>query len=493
MRRGGRAPGRHSYSEREGRARESRVSRDAGSPSAWTRGRRWRGLVAVLVGAVLLGGCASSGLKPAAGNRRTITLTWLIKTGYLGAKPTWYKEAIAGFEQLHPNVRIHFLSAPQSGYNAKLLTMVASGDPPDVFGNFAAGFGTFLAKGVLGNIQPYIKAHKVNVHQWDGSAIAALQRGGRLYGLPIANSPVVLIYNRTLFDRAHVSLPPTAWNDPAWTIAAMAQNAKKLTAHATNPARAVWGINFGIGQFGTQAAWLWGCDPFAGHGGPTHATAYRTGIVRQSYFTSACYTQALSWATGLSTRAHVAPVPEDMSVLSTLGDPFLSGRIAMETFYTATLGSFATVKPPFRWGIAAIPRGPGGNRTTVFTDAWLMSAKSRHPRTAFEFMLYLTTGAPERRVSASSGFFPALKSLEPSAAAVYAKLPGATQSARTILAVISAAKKDSFQAPGHTLNNAIALMTSYSNLTDQMLAGQQSVKAALAGVEKSFGAHGSGG
>ncbi|MCL4545166.1 MAG: extracellular solute-binding protein [Chloroflexi bacterium] len=177
----------------------------------------------------------------------------------------WETQVKDAFEQAHPDIRVNILSVPWAGYNAKLLALTAAHTPPDVYATFAVGFGTFLSKGTLANLTPYVQANHVDLHQWDTSAIQALSRGGKLFGILLDNMPSLVFYNETLFKQAHLP-PPTNWNDKSWTIQQMLADAKAISKNTNNPAKADWDLNFGPGQFGTDVAWLWHCDPFSDRG-----------------------------------------------------------------------------------------------------------------------------------------------------------------------------------------------------------------------------------
>lgn len=447
--------------------------------------RTWLSLVALGL-TVCLSACGQAVAAP--GGRSVVDLTWLTRSD-MGPKVLhWEQRVVHDYEHLHPDVHVTVISVPWSAYNAKLLSLTAAGTPPDVYATFAAGFGTFLSKGILANLTPYARAHDIAVNQWNASAITALTRNGKLYGLPMDNMPSVLFYNATLFHQAHLTLPPTSWKNRSWTVSTMVADAKAISRHTNQPTKAVWGLNMPAGQFGTDISWLWGCDPFAASGGPSSVEAYRTGVVTRTYFTSPCYTAAMRFEKNLSVQQHVSPLPADMAALTTLGNPFISGRIGMQSGIYIVQPMLA-VPPHFRWGIAPFPYGPGGKNTTkLWTDAWVMSRHAPHPRAAFQFMLYLTTGAQAKSFALTTGFFPAVTSLQASTLRFDASLPHMALTDAQLRQVVlgGLAGGQAFEAPGHTLANFVQLSTAWTNTTDELFLGKQSTTAAMGALAKAF-------
>ncbi len=429
------------------------------------------------------------GHRGTAAGKPVVTLTWLTRSDMGPKVVEWEKQVAGQYQHLHPDVHISIISVPWSAYNAKLLSLTAAGTPPAVYATFAAGFGTFLAKGTLANLTPYLRSSDVPMKQWNASAMTSLTRGGKVYGLPMDNMPSVLFYNATLFAKAHLPLPPTSWADRSWTLSTLVQDAKAISRHTTHPTQAVWGLNLSPGQFGTDLSWLWGCDPFAPSGGPSAATAYRTGMVSATYFTSACYTAAMRFAKNLSVTDHVSPSPTDMTALTTLGnDPFMTGRVGVQSGIYIVQPMLA-VHPTFRWAIAPFAYGPGGKDTTkLWTDAWVMSRHTAHPKAAFQFLLYLTTGSRAKSFALTTGFFPALSTLQDSTLRFESKLTGMTLTYKQLKSVVlgGLAPGQAFEAPGHTLADFVQLNTAWSNTLDPFFLGKQSTASAMRAVSKAF-------
>jgi len=125
-----------------------------------------------------------------------------------------FNDAIASFEAAYPGVKIQLEDVPQ-GYGDKLLAEFASGTAPDVFQVGDGDVANFSAKGVLEPLDDYISGAK-GKDPLDTSvfypAIADIGKvGGTTYLLTKDYSPLVIFYNKDLFDKAGVSYPAEGW------------------------------------------------------------------------------------------------------------------------------------------------------------------------------------------------------------------------------------------------------------------------------------------
>lgn len=62
---------------------------------------------------------------------------------------------IKAFEESHPNIKIDWANIP-SGYAAKLLAMIASGEAPDVFWSSYTDIPMWVNRGALLDLKPYM-------------------------------------------------------------------------------------------------------------------------------------------------------------------------------------------------------------------------------------------------------------------------------------------------------------------------------------------------
>lgn len=442
----------------------------------------------VLLGCILSAALAT-GCGPQSATRQATTkrITWLVRSDLGQGSALWAKQTAAEFAKTHPGVRVSIVSVPSAQYNEKFLTMYAAGTPPDVVGTYAMGFGTFYARHMLANISPEL--HALNLHlakYFPPSVLATMTRGGKVYGLPFSDPPMVILYNRTLFHTSKLPYPPTSWSDRAWTIGAVLRDARVLTKLGPSSAAARYGLIMGPQQLG-YTAWLWGADIFS-PAGPRYASPYQTGVPSQPHVDGARFLRAMTWLADLITKWRVSPTADQAAALGVLGNPILSGRVAMEDTLITSLHVFARAHPAFRWGIAPIPYGPAGDLSPTGVSGWAVSAKSPHPKTAAAFVAYITMGPAAATYAKIGGFVPADQQDLPTYLHTLAHLPGNGQTYSEDQKVVTGgiAASDGYIFPAKVFSGGPHWNTEFVNVTANVWNGIESPPKAFAALQRSL-------
>ena len=121
----------------------------------------------------------------------------------------WWKALIADFEARNPGVRIEFTHEPFSGYNQKMVTRFAAGNPPDIFHMPAANFMVYAQEGWLAPLDERLAASGSPVlDQWTPVQSTCEYQGETLC-VVVLGYGYVLGWNQTAFERAGLSGPPT--------------------------------------------------------------------------------------------------------------------------------------------------------------------------------------------------------------------------------------------------------------------------------------------
>jgi multiple sugar transport system substrate-binding protein len=118
------------------------------------------------------------------------------------------------FEALHPNINVEFQVVPGDGLYEKLLTEVATGNPPDVAYVSDWMTGDFVQQGALVSMDDYIaKSNLIDVDDYVSAFLEPTQTGGVQYGLPITSETTGLFYRTDRFQEAGLdpNKPPTTW------------------------------------------------------------------------------------------------------------------------------------------------------------------------------------------------------------------------------------------------------------------------------------------
>jgi multiple sugar transport system substrate-binding protein len=331
-----------------------------------------------------------------------VTITWLMRSNPVENK--WQKEyVIPKFEASHPNISINLIIVPFNQMDQKLLTMVAAGEPPDVFSQWGiSGFGDYYARGLLLDLTPYIERDRYNLGAFIPRVINIYKRSGKYYSVPqVTNYGIMMYYNKDLFDKAGLPYPPVSWKDKSWTWDKMLDYAKKLTKNYGEGVNAQYGIDCSYFQGAIWgAAYLWGDDPFL----PEH---YKTGLAKSSKLDSPGVIEAVQAVADLIYKHKVAPTPAISQVLSQLGPLFGTGKIGM-SFGLPTQAYTNYQNAPFKWGLAPMPYVKD-NKVAWFNGTWFIAKNSKHPEEAWEFLKFLTSEEAARDMAKVTGFLVPLK------------------------------------------------------------------------------------
>jgi multiple sugar transport system substrate-binding protein len=134
----------------------------------------------------------------------------LMRQVYAPAGDTWWKNLYAKWAEAYPNITVEEETLPYGDLAPKLLTHVASGDPPDIMmgkGDFvlayvynaiALNLSDLLSADFIADITPSVKSQLVV--------------DGRLYAWPYESSQIMTYFNKDLWQKAGLQTPPEVSN-----------------------------------------------------------------------------------------------------------------------------------------------------------------------------------------------------------------------------------------------------------------------------------------
>lgn len=326
-------------------------------------------VTALLVVGVMAVGCGGSSSDSGSGGVVHITM-W---HGFVDTEGAAMKSMVAQYNASHPNIQVKVQYAGNTDYALqKVQTTIASGDPPDIaylYGSWAANIAQ--SPKVL-DLNDDIKNDPS--FGWDDfydSERKAATVDGKIVGIPALVDNLALVYNKKLFDQAHIPYPTANWTWDDITAAA-----KKLT----NPATKQFGWAY-VNDGGEDTVWRY--DALLWEAGGDILTPDN----KHAAFNSPAGVKAL---THLQTMG-----PEDHSVYYDNGSGnyaplFNSGKIAM--LYTGPwdLSQFPNVD----FGVQILPKDLN-HQTISGPDNWvLFNNGDERSQAAFEFMKWWT--APQQ-------------------------------------------------------------------------------------------------
>lgn len=296
----------------------------------------------------------------------------------------------------------------QAEYRERILTSMAAGTPPDVFLFDNIDVPAFLDRRVVLDLAPFLPRVGVDLTRYDSTVLSIFRRGSAVYAVPKGYTPMVVAYNKDLFDRAGLPYPTDDWT---WDD--FSRIARLLTRDTDGDGR--------IDQWGTyydRRVFLW-LPWFWSGGGDVLCPDGRSA---SGCLDSPTSIAALRWYTGWVTRDSV--VPRAYNLRRTLGDNlrlFSSGRVAMLTaghFWIPNLRPYIE-QHRLRVGFVEIPHRAGFPPVTVvYASGFAVPVGASHRRLSVELAAMLADSVTQS-VRAAAGL--ELPSVTGAAAALAAR------------------------------------------------------------------------
>ena len=286
------------------------------------------------------------------------------------------------YSDSNPRVSVSVEVTPFADYGRKVAVQIASNDAPDVGWLAERDVPAFLASDAVLNLRPTVFADRsFEAADFPPSTLNLWRKGTGIYGVPFSNSPQVLFYNKDLFDKAGVADPMTQYARGTWDYAAF-QKASDTIKDKT-------------GSFGARIMRL---DPKAWNSGTLAVIWSYGGAAFDSNFKCQLNNEgsvkAFELLHGMVFGSGSMPKPGDQTTFET-------GRMGMYVDNVSYSGQLRTVN--FKWGIAPMPKGPGGRITQLGQAGYVVFARTRYPKEATEFLQFL---ASRDTMTRTARFFP---------------------------------------------------------------------------------------
>jgi len=357
---------------------------------------------------VVLAGCSGS---PAA---TTLDPTAKVKIEVWSGQADTAETVIEGlakdFEKLHPNVTVDL--SPGASSTDQLLQKLSAGfagnEYPDMSYAFGSWAGQLEASGRTLDITDEVKKPEVKWDEFTAAARGTAQpTGKKTIGFPAVVDNIGLLYNKTVFDNAHVPYPTNDWTWDDFRAAA-----KKLT----DPANHIYGYGYSVS--GSEET-TWQFWPHLWQNGGAILNADNT----KSEFASPAGDDALEFLRAMAV--------DDKSVYldqtdEKFGELFVSNRIGMITSGPWQLSALQTGGTSY--GVVQLPGTNGDHQTVSGPDIWALFDHKDVNRAywATQFAEWLTSSEQDQVFNVGIGNLP-LRSSEASSDSVAkqaAEFPG---------------------------------------------------------------------
>jgi multiple sugar transport system substrate-binding protein len=303
-----------------------------------------------------------------------VTITWLLSTEQIRPQT---EAIVADFEKANPDIHVQLRWTPEPQYQTKLKTLIAAGQPPDLF--WCSDVWVAYLQPFLYDLTPFVErdAKEYQLDDIYPAVRSACQWSGHWYYLPRFFNVSLLYYNKGIFDAAHEPYPTADWT---WTDYIVA--GEKLTTRDAQGAVSIWGSTIVTGWWGEWYI-----------------------LVRQSggqLFNPQITRCELDSPQAIAGMSHYADKIFRYKISPQPGygpaNGFVSGKYAME--FGGHTGNWPVYDaiPGLDWDIQLLPKGPDGHAGgEVAVDAVGISAKCAHPEEAWRVLKFLTNQSSIRR------------------------------------------------------------------------------------------------
>lgn len=332
--------------------------------------------------AALLGACAAPMGAPA----RTVVVTATpaprapgakivlrVGTGDSGEGLTPHFKIIEQFEAANPDIQVQLEPVGTGDYYARILTQIASGDPPDLLQIGDDAVPMFVDKGAFVPLDDFIRSEKypLDTHIYLPGMLGPGKWNGVQYLLPKDYSPIAVYYNKRLFDEAGVAYPRDGWT---WDD--FVKTAQALTK-VQDGKTVQWGVQL-------PAAWTTGFEEWVAEAGGHLISPDGSSFV--GYMDSPEVQKAVQFYADLYHKYKVAPPPADLSAFGGGNSEFDNGTAAMRIFGRWPQSGIRQ-NPKIDLGVVGLPAGTKRANVLIWSG-FAISALSKHPEAAWRFMRY---------------------------------------------------------------------------------------------------------
>ncbi|OJV93322.1 MULTISPECIES: ABC transporter substrate-binding protein [unclassified Microbacterium] len=325
---------------------------------------RWAAAAAVFATATLVTACTASG-TPDSSEGGDVTITFLHIFG------EGFDDAIAAFEDAHPNITVSSESVPFDQLVSQTQARLGSGDTSiDVIAVDPPRLPAMVTDGYLLDVSSDFADPPVSLSE---PGVQSVTWEGKQYSYPLWSSDGFLLYNKALLEQAGIT-PPSSDDSSRLTweqVLADAQRAKE--------AGAAYGLGF------EQVDRYYQLQPLIESFGATSGLGGEGNLTPD--VNSDDWKKWGKWYQQIHTSG-LAPIGVDATQMPEM---FTTGQIAYFVASSSRVKQFQDSPLADGWGVAPLPYFAGGEIYTP-TDSWAVgvSAYSEHKDAAEEFGRFLS-------------------------------------------------------------------------------------------------------
>jgi len=340
--------------------------------------KRTSGIAAILlVVSLVLTACGGSGGSTSTGNTGTqsgqqgkVKITVALPAAEGDVK---VRQAQAeAFMKENPNISVELMPIPEEGYDEKVLTMIAGGNAPDIFGSGDVVIPTIVKKNYGMDLKPFVERDGYDLSDFYPQLVEALTYEGRLVGVADNWDTQVMYYNKNLFDANGLSYPTKDWTWDDFLNAA-----RKITSGSGQDK--IFGAIYDT-WFAPVYDQIWS------YGGEIYSEDGSKCLLDSPEAIAAIDSIQALFAEG------IAPSPQ---ALQGMGQEslqlFLSGRVGMLIGNGRWAAYDLLQVDKFDWAVAPIPKGPAGRGNFFHVSIFAIASQAKNPDAAWEFLKFMVS------------------------------------------------------------------------------------------------------
>jgi multiple sugar transport system substrate-binding protein len=343
--------------------------------------------------AAVAGAAAVSGAPRVGAQDDPVELRWSMWSASEAETAVW-EDLANDVNVAHPNITVKLETTSFSDYWDKLQTQLASGTEADIVAMQSLRMPVFAARDALQPLKPFIDADPdVNVDDFFKPISNGLSFKDELYAFGYDLGPIMLIYNKDMFEAKGVDLPsptePMSWDQFRETATALTDAANGEYGYVIQP------------NFTSTIPWLWS-------GGGDYMNEEET----ESLLNTPESLEALNFVVSMITEDEIAAPITDLANTQFAPEAFNSGKIGMTQngpWQFVNLRKDAA----FAFDIAPLPAGPAGSVTWVAGSGFGISNTTKNADAAWKALKVITSTDSLMKTAAAGRGYPARQSAVP--------------------------------------------------------------------------------
>lgn len=152
-----------------------------------------------------------------------VTITfWHIQSNEPG--PQLIQQAVDRYMADNPGVKVEVVPMQNDPYKTRIRTAMGAGDPPCVFPSWGGGpLYEYVQAGQVIDLTGYMEADNY-VERFVPASLSNVTIDGKIYGVPVENTAVAVIYyNKDIFAKYNLT-PPATWSELMQVVQTLIDN-----------------------------------------------------------------------------------------------------------------------------------------------------------------------------------------------------------------------------------------------------------------------------